>query len=481
MAGPGRRAGARGARRRPVRAKPDAAIVTRLPGGPALAEPTRQLSGPESRRDPADLCCGCARRGIAHGALGAETILLSADGVCIRDFRCASSSAPAAGSTVTSRRSWQRWPCGSASSAPPRPSRGCSTPTRPAGPWSTCSARRSTPPRSATLRQHKDLLPELRTAVAGATGIEVPKLAEAKRISWVNLVFGIGTLIGIWAIIGVLADVAGSLDVIKGARWGWVALAFVLAQLPVAASAWSTIGAVTGQLPFGRCLALETSNTFTSLVGGDVAVFAVRVRFFQRQGYDAGGRAQLGGHRVDGQLDREGRALPGRHWLRGRATSTRRSSSGGHQTTIWIVVGVVLAAGIAAALITDPAGAAAGQRAGPAAPGADLGRHQGDRHRATQDRLRARRLGAEPDPRRPRPRGLAARGRGEGEPRHAPGRHDARLDDRWRRPRPRRRRRRRGRPDRRAHQRRACPRSRPSRPSSSSGCSPPTCRRSGAG
>jgi uncharacterized membrane protein YbhN (UPF0104 family) len=99
-------------------------------------------------------------------------------------------------------------------------------------------------------------------------------------------VFGIGTVIGIWAIIGVLADVSGSLDVIKGARWGWVALAFVRAQLPVAASAWVLVGAVTGQLPFGRCLALETSNTFTTLAGGDVAAFAVRVRFFQRQGYD---------------------------------------------------------------------------------------------------------------------------------------------------------------------------------------------------
>ncbi len=115
------------------------------------------------------------------------------------------------------------------------------------------------------LRQHKNLLPQLRTAVADATAIEVPKLAEAKRISWVNLVFGIGTVIGIWAIIGVLADVSGSLDVIKGARWGWVALAFVLAQLPVAANAWVLVGAVTGQLPFGRCLALETSNTCASL------------------------------------------------------------------------------------------------------------------------------------------------------------------------------------------------------------------------
>jgi uncharacterized membrane protein YbhN (UPF0104 family) len=139
----------------------------------------------------------------------------------------------------------------------------------------------------AVLQHQKDLLPKLRTAVARETGIEVPKLSEEKRISWTNLLFAVGSLIGIWAIIGVLSDASGSLEVIKGASWGWVALAFLFAQLPVVSEAWALIGAVVGQLPFGRCVALETSNTFTSLVGGNVAVFALRVRFFQRQGYDA--------------------------------------------------------------------------------------------------------------------------------------------------------------------------------------------------
>jgi len=66
-----------------------------------------------------------------------------------------------------------------------------------------------------------------------------------------------------------------------------VALTFVLATLPVVPEGWALLGAATGPLPFGRCVALETSNVFIALVGGDVAVFAVRVRFFQRQGYDA--------------------------------------------------------------------------------------------------------------------------------------------------------------------------------------------------
>ena len=130
----------------------------------------------------------------------------------------------------------------------------------------------------AALQHQKDLLPRLRAAVAAGAGIEVPKLAEAKRVSWPNLLFAVGSLIGIWAIIGILSGAGDSLDAIKGASWGWVALTFVFAQLPVVAEGWALLGAAIGQIPFGRCVALETSNIFTALVGGDVAVFALRVR-----------------------------------------------------------------------------------------------------------------------------------------------------------------------------------------------------------
>jgi uncharacterized protein (TIRG00374 family) len=201
------------------------------------------------------------------------------------------------------------------------------------------------------LHQRKALLPQLRAAMASAFGIEVPKLAEAKRISWVNLIFGIGTLIGVWAIIGVLADVSASLDVIKGASWGWVALTFVLAQLPIAAEALALDSAVPGQLPYGRCLALETSNTFTALVGGDTAVFALRVRFFQRQGYDATAAVSSGAIATTASWTAKGLlfliALP-----LAAGNFQAPSSSGGRQTAIWIVLAVVLAAGVAIAVVT---------------------------------------------------------------------------------------------------------------------------------
>jgi uncharacterized membrane protein YbhN (UPF0104 family) len=137
------------------------------------------------------------------------------------------------------------------------------------------------------LRGHKKLLDQVREQAARAESIEVPKLAEPRRISWTNLILIIGTLIGGWALIGVLIDVTQSFDTIIGADWLWVIAAFILAQLAFAGSAVEDMGGVAGELQFGRVLALEVANSFSGLAGGTAAIFATRVRFFQQQGYDA--------------------------------------------------------------------------------------------------------------------------------------------------------------------------------------------------
>ena len=329
----------------------DAALVTRLPATLTLAEAGDAVLPDGTLDEILRTVLRLREAGLAHGALGSGTIIVSADGrVCLKDFRRASSSAPdgrldgdlaaalaamavQAGAERTAEAAARVLDAGTARGALVHLQRSALDPV-------TVDA----------LKRDKDLLPRLRAAVASATGIEVPKLAEAKRVSWVNLLFGLGTLIGIWAILGVLADVRGSLDVIKGASWGWVALAFVLAQLPVAAEAWALNGAVPGQLPFGRCLALETSNTFTALVGGDVAVFALRVRFFQRNGYDAAAAVSSGA--IASTASWTAKTLLFLVSIGFAAGEFHvPSSSGGHQTAVWIVVGVVLAAGIATALI----------------------------------------------------------------------------------------------------------------------------------
>ena len=61
----------------------------------------------------------------------------------------------------------------------------------------------------------------------------------------------------------------------------------ILAQLAYPSTALSEIGTVQSVLPYGRVVALEFANAFTSLAGGTPATFATRVRFFQQQGFDA--------------------------------------------------------------------------------------------------------------------------------------------------------------------------------------------------
>ncbi len=328
----------------------DSALVSKLPSGIMLGEADPDAV-PDSTLDAALHAVLRLRRArIAHGALGPTTLLLVPGGVCIRNFRRASSSSPASRldddlaavlATFAVRFGVERTAAAAARVLDQTAARAA-----------LVHLQRSAldPDTVAAFRRNKGLLPQLRTAVAEAAGIDVPKLAEAKRISWVNLVFGIGSLVGIWAIVGVLTDVAGSLDVIKGARWGWVALAFVFGQLPITSNALALVGSVTGQLPYGRCLALETSNEFTQFVGGDVAAFAVRVRFFQRQGYDPASALSSGA--IASTASWVAKGLLFLVSVSFAAGSFQAPTSGGHRTAVWVVVAVILGAGIATAVIT---------------------------------------------------------------------------------------------------------------------------------
>jgi uncharacterized protein (TIRG00374 family) len=328
----------------------DAALVTRLPDGPALSQAAGATVADGTLDELLLTVLRLRTAGIAHGALGSDTIILAAEGICVRNFRCASSAAPAnrldsdlaavlaamavlAGAERTAAAAARVLDADLAHSALVHLQRAAVDPAT-----------------VAVLQHQKDLLPRLRAAVASEMRIDVPKLAEEKRISWANLLFAAGSLIGIWAIIGVLSDASGSLEVIKGASWGWVALAFLFAQLPVVFEAWAVIGTVVGQLPFGRCVALETSNTFVALAGGDMAVFALRVRFFQRQGYDAAAAVSSGA--IASTASWTAKALL---FLVAIGFSAGNfhvpSDSGGHQGIVWIVIAVILAAGIALTLI----------------------------------------------------------------------------------------------------------------------------------
>src|SRR5689334_5198485 len=267
----------------------DALLVYRTPPGTALSDTDAAEISDATLDDLYRQLLALRRARIAHGAISGDAVLVDpvASTVVLADFRNASERASpdqldrdlagaiAATAVVIGAER--------AAAAAAR----CLEPQMMEGALRQLQKPALDPLLARSLRGRRDLLPEVRERAAAAAAIELPALAEPRRVSWPTLIMIVGTLIGGWALIGVLIDVAGSFDTVIGADWLWVVMALVLAQLGYVASAVESLGSVAGPLPFGRTVAVEVAKAFSALAGGTAAVFATRVRYYQKQGYDA--------------------------------------------------------------------------------------------------------------------------------------------------------------------------------------------------
>jgi len=267
----------------------DALVVTRLPAGEWLAGAEAAGISDATVHDIYRQLLILREARVAHGAISGDTVLVdpATEAAVIADFRNA---------TVTaSRVQLDRDVAGviAATAAVIGPERAgrcaarCLEGDVLAAALTHLQKAALDPAIGRGLRGRRGLLEEARREAARAASIDVPDLVEPRRVSWPTLIMVIGTMIGGWALIGVLIDVSKSFDTVIGADWLWVVVALVLSQLAYAASAVEAVGSVAGPLPFARVAALEVANAFSGLAGGTAAVFATRVRFFQRQGYDA--------------------------------------------------------------------------------------------------------------------------------------------------------------------------------------------------
>jgi undecaprenyl-diphosphatase len=136
------------------------------------------------------------------------------------------------------------------------------------------------------LKGKKQLLDDLRSSTAQQAGLEVPELIEPRRLSWNQVLVAVGSLVGGWALILVLINASHSINTIKTAQWGWVVAAALLCATSYLGGGTSNKGSVPGALPMGRVVGLELANSFTTLAGGQAAVLATQVRFYQQQGFD---------------------------------------------------------------------------------------------------------------------------------------------------------------------------------------------------
>jgi uncharacterized membrane protein YbhN (UPF0104 family) len=295
------------------------------------------------------------RAGIAHGSLSAETIVVDDDAKAgFVDFRAAV--------TVATEDDLHRDVAATlaAVSVVVGPERAVASAARSVPPDLLVDAlpflQRAAldPAASRALRGKKAMLHAVREQGAVAAGVEVPNLIEPRRISWVTLLLVVGTLIGGWALIGVLINVGKSWSTITGAKWGWVAATFVLAQAAYPAIATTTVGSVTSTLPYGRTVALEVADTFVALAGGSMATLATRVRFFQQEGLSptlavsSGVLVSTASWIVKGALFLI--ALPlaigSMHF-----TKPSNSSGGGDSELVWLIVIAVVVGGVALGLL----------------------------------------------------------------------------------------------------------------------------------
>jgi hypothetical protein len=265
----------------------DAVVITRAPGGRPLAELGHERVTDAHLDDLLAQMLKLRSASISHGAISPHTIVvdLAGETATVVDFRNGTSAASAfvldqdlAGAMASA-----------ALAAGPQRTAESAVRVVPPGPLTAALGhlRRAglDPAVNLGLKGHKDLLARLRTQTAHAAGISVPELAEPRRMSWNQVLVAAGTLIGGWALILTLISAAHSIDTIRSAEWGWVAVTFILCAASYFGTACADLGSVPGSLAYGRAVGLELASTFTGLAGGGAAVLATDVRFLQQQGY----------------------------------------------------------------------------------------------------------------------------------------------------------------------------------------------------
>jgi uncharacterized membrane protein YbhN (UPF0104 family) len=332
----------------------DALLVYRLPAGTALSEAAAADLSDLTVDDLYRQLLTLRRARIAHGAISGDALLVdpAAQTTVVADFRNATSNA----SPVQLDRDLAGALAATAvvvgTERAAESAARCLTAEMLEGALRHLHTPALDPALGRSLRGKRGLLKDVRQRTAQAKSIDVPKLVEPRRVSWPTLIMMVGTLIGGWALIGVLIDVSRSFDTVIGANWLWVIMAFVLAQLAYVASAVEGIGSVAGPLPFGRTVAVEVAKAFSALAGGTAAVFATRVRFFQKQGYDTSVALSSGAIMATSSWIAKGVllvvSLP---FAWGAVHLEVTPQSGGDSKLVWILLAVVVLVALAAGLV----------------------------------------------------------------------------------------------------------------------------------
>ncbi len=235
---------------------------------------------------------------VAHGALNMRHLVLGDDGVVIVDFEDASTADPLRASADVAELLVS-------TAAVVGVERAVTAAVRGAGrdeiagalPFLQPAALSSElhPHRRHTRKEQKELIDQIRAAAAKAIGTEEPELQQLYRVNTTNLLMSIGTLIAVFALLSQIGDPEEFWNTIKGADWGWLAIALVISFLTNYATTFSLMGCVPISLPLNRTAELQLSMSFSNLAVPAVGGLAAQVRFLQKQGLDLASAVAAGG------------------------------------------------------------------------------------------------------------------------------------------------------------------------------------------
>ncbi len=197
----------------------------------------------------------------------------------------------------------------------------------------------------------KELIADLREQAVALTGTELLEPAKLQRVTPTDLLMAVGTIVGVYLLIGQFADVASVGDVFAGVIWGWVVVVAVLSQLPQLAQAVAMLGSVATRLPLGPATGVQFANQFTGMVAGTVGTTAVVIRFFQKQGLgpavavSSGVLNTLAAMAVEVVLVVVALIFTASNFTRSATSTSSTASSSSSGTSGWVIV-LVIAVGV---------------------------------------------------------------------------------------------------------------------------------------
>jgi uncharacterized membrane protein YbhN (UPF0104 family) len=138
-------------------------------------------------------------------------------------------------------------------------------------------------------RNERALLDALRTAIAGATGVEPAPLARLDRIRPRTLLSLVAAVVGVYVLLPQIGDWGDTLDAASDANWWWLVPMVAGAGAMLASAALAFVASVPDPIPYLPALRMQLASTFVSRIApANTGTLAVGVRFLQRSGVEPG-------------------------------------------------------------------------------------------------------------------------------------------------------------------------------------------------